>query len=99
MSILHILILSVSGAFGQIVVYWMINNFKQHVVPFVTTSRKIFTVVLSIFFFQHKTYWRQNVGIVIVFWTVVFDFMKEVSVKKAEKNDSTKTEDSPLKIS
>jgi len=66
----------------------MINNFKQHVVPFVTTSRKIFTVVLSIVFFQHKTYWIQNVGIIIVFSTVLFDFIKEVSVKKGEKGQT-----------
>lgn len=47
------LILGISGGIGQIVVYWMITNFKQHVVPFIITTRKLFTVAISIVFFKH----------------------------------------------
>lgn len=66
-------------------IYWMINNFKQHVVPFITTSRKIFTVVISIIFFDHKSSWVQNAGILIVFCVVVFDFIEEISGTKSNK--------------
>lgn len=87
-SMFHILLLCISGTLGQMVVYWMINNFKQHVVPFVTTSRKIFSVVISIIFFNHESFWVQNIGIVVVFSVVVFDFVQEISAgKKVEPTD------------
>lgn len=59
---------------GQIVVYWMINHFRQHVVPFIITTRKILTVVLSIIFFKHTVTVWQMLGIVIVLATVFYDF-------------------------
>lgn len=52
---------------GQIFVYRMIKQFKQHIVPFVITTRKIFTVVISIVLYNHTTTVLQIVGIVIVF--------------------------------
>ena len=55
---------------GQFFVYRMIKHFKQHIVPFVISTRKIFTVLLSIIFYQHATYWVQILGIFIVFITV-----------------------------
>jgi len=75
------MVLGISGAFGQIVVYWMISNFKQHIVPFVITTRKIFTVVISILFFKHECKMMQVAGIVLVFATVFYDFMGEISYK------------------
>jgi UDP-galactose transporter B1 len=48
-----LLILSLSAFVGQLFVYRMIKEFKQHMVPFVITTRKIFTVGLSIVYFHH----------------------------------------------
>jgi UDP-galactose transporter B1 len=67
------------AAFGQFFVYRMIKHFKQHVLPFTITTRKLFTVWLSIIFFDHQTNWMQSLGIIIVMATVAFDFSIEVS--------------------
>ena len=60
---------------GQFFVYRMIKHFKQHILPFVISTRKIFTVLLSIIFYGHKTFWVQIVGILIVLGTVVAEFV------------------------
>ena len=49
----HMFILGTLSAIGQMFVYRMIKQFKQHFVPFVITTRKIFTVALSIVFYHH----------------------------------------------
>lgn len=49
----HLIVLGTLGAFGQMVVFWMIKLFRQHVVPFVITTRKIVTTLISILFFKH----------------------------------------------
>ena len=49
----HMILIGILNTLGQIFIYRMVNDFKQHFVPFVLTSRKIFTVLLSIVFYQH----------------------------------------------
>ena len=63
---------------GQFFVYRMIKHFKQHILPFVISTRKIFTVLLSIIFYGHKTFWVQIIGILIVLGTVVVEFVIEI---------------------
>ena len=72
MFVIHLIALSVLSALGQFVVYTMIKQFKQHIVPFVITTRKIFTVVISIIYYQHKTSAIQLIGMVLVIAAVVF---------------------------
>lgn len=48
-----LLIMSLAAFIGQIFIYRMIKEFKQHTVPFVVTTRKILTVGLSIIYFKH----------------------------------------------
>lgn len=81
-SLLHMLALGLMGCFGQIVVYWMISHFKQHVVPFIITTRKLFTVIISILYFHHESTIQQNVSLIFIFFIVLFDFYLEITVKK-----------------
>lgn len=60
---------------GQIFVYRMIKQFKQHIVPFVITTRKIFTVVLSIFFYKHETTFTQLLAIGLIFVTASYEYL------------------------
>ncbi len=60
---------------GQMFVYRMIKQFKQHFVPFVITTRKIITVGLSIIYFHHDTNWQQIAGIILVFSIVTYEFV------------------------
>lgn len=63
---------------GQVFIYRLVKQFKQHIVPFVITTRKIFTVVLSIMYYNHEyTYW-QVMGIIIVFGASSYEFLSEI---------------------
>jgi drug/metabolite transporter (DMT)-like permease len=70
--------MGILSTFGQIFVYRMIKQFKQHFVPFVITTRKIFTVGLSIFWFGHETNRYQLFGLVMVFGIVTYEFVSEL---------------------
>jgi len=75
---LHLLMFSVFTLLGQMFVYRMIKQFKQHFVPFVITTRKIFTVGLSIFWYGHETNAWQITGLILVFSLVTFEFVSEL---------------------
>ena len=70
--LVHIMVLALTGSAGQIFVYWLINSFRQHVVPFIITTRKIITVAISILYFGHNVGILQVLGILIVFFAVFF---------------------------
>lgn len=59
-------------------VYRMIKQFKQHFVPFVITTRKIFTVGLSIIVYKHATNVWQILGLILVFGVVKYEFVSEL---------------------
>jgi hypothetical protein len=58
-------------------VYYLIQKFKQHIAPFVITIRKILSVVISIFWFNHAINGWQWLGVFVVFLAAVFDFVSE----------------------
>ena len=57
---------SFTGLIGQIFIYRLIKQFRQHIVPVVVTVRKIFAVFISIIFFKHETNIYQIIGMLIV---------------------------------
>ena len=81
----HLLLMGGLSTLGQMFVYRMIKQFKQHFVPFVITTRKIFTVGLSIFFYHHPTNIWQILGLLMVFGIVTYEFVSELM---GEKNES-----------
>ena len=56
----------------------MIKTFKQHIVPFVITTRKIVSVGISMIYFRHPTNVMQIIGILIVFTTTLYEFLNEI---------------------
>jgi uncharacterized membrane protein len=70
--IIHLLANGVLSTLGQMFVYRMIKQFKQHFVPFVVTTRKILTVGLSIIYFNHETNLVQVLGIILIFCIVTY---------------------------
>lgn len=70
--------MSVLSSIGQMFVYRMIKQFKQHFVPFVITTRKIFTVGLSIIVYRHATNVWQLLGLLLVFGIVTYEFVSEL---------------------
>lgn len=67
--------MSVLTFVGQIFVYRMIKQFKQHIVPFVVTTRKIITVGFSLLYFHHQSSLGQVVGIILVFCITTYEFL------------------------
>lgn len=75
---IHMLIMGVLSTIGQMFVYRMIKQFKQHFVPFVITTRKIFTVGLSVLYYHHATNVFQLLGLALVFALVTYEFVSEL---------------------
>lgn len=69
------ILLSCLTTLGQIFVYRMIKQFKQHIVPFVITTRKIFTVVISIIVYGHNTTLFQILAIIVIFGTTSYEYL------------------------
>jgi hypothetical protein len=89
---IHMSTMGILSTFGQMFVYRMIKQFKQHFPPFVITTRKIFTVGLSIFYYHHETNFAQMAGLALVFAIVTYEFVSEMMDEK--KGDTS----SPLPV-
>lgn len=72
MFLLHLIGMSILSCLGQFFVYRMIKQFKQHIVPFVITTRKIVTIFISILYYSHKTNIIQLSGVFIVLFAVIY---------------------------
>jgi drug/metabolite transporter (DMT)-like permease len=79
-------IMGVLSTFGQMFVYRMIKQFKQHFPPFVITTRKIFTVGLSILYYHHETNLFQLIGLFLVFALVTYEFVSELVDEKQKES-------------
>lgn len=67
---------------GQICIYYVIANFKQHVFPLISTTRKMITVIASIFYFGHYINMWQWVAIGIVFIGMFYELYEELTHEK-----------------
>ncbi len=73
--------MSVAAFVGQLFIYRMIKMFRQHIVPFVITTRKMVTVGLSIVYFHHATSVGQILSIVLVLAVTVYEFCDNITKK------------------
>jgi UDP-galactose transporter B1 len=81
---------------GQVSIYFIVLNFKQHMFPLVSTTRKVFTVLLSIFIFNHKMNTYQWLALILVFGGMGYELIDELysdifGKKKLKKADSIKS--------
>lgn len=83
---IDLIAIGVLSTLGQLFVYRLIKQFKQHIVPFIITTRKIFTVGLSILYYKHTIAEMQLIGLVIVFGISIYEFYCEI--KKDSQNNS-----------
>lgn len=63
---------------GQVSVYYVISNFKQHIYPLISTTRKILTILFSIFLFNHQLNSPQWFSLVIVFASMGYELYDEI---------------------
>lgn len=64
---------------GQICIYLVVANFKQHIYPLISTVRKIFTILLSILVYGHPMTIHQWFAMVLVFGGMAYEFVDEVN--------------------
>jgi UDP-galactose transporter B1 len=64
---------SILQVIGQISIYYVVANFKQHVFPMISTTRKMITIIASIFYFGHYINQWQWVSIGIVFLGMFYE--------------------------
>ena len=81
-ALMTILGIGVLQVFGQISIYFIVSNFKQHIFPLISTTRKILTVIISIFVFQHDINNYQWLAIIIVFIGMFYEFYEELKHQK-----------------
>jgi UDP-galactose transporter B1 len=58
---------------GQISIYEVIANFKQHIYPLISTTRKIFTLFISYIIFDHGINFYQKIGILLTFSAIGYE--------------------------
>jgi len=73
-----IFLIGVLQVLGQVSIYFIVLNFKQHIFPLVSTTRKVFTVLLSIFIFNHKMNGYQWVALLLVFGGMGYELVDEL---------------------
>ena len=85
-----LILLSVLGAIGQIFIFYTISHFSPLLLSIVTTTRKFFTVLISIIIYSHPINSLQWVSIGLVFTGVFIEMFgggKKHDDKHKEKRD------------
>lgn len=63
----HIIVFSLASAIGQFFIFMTVTNFGPLTCSVITTTRKFFTILCSVFFFGHPMIARQWFGTLLVF--------------------------------
>ena len=83
-NIMEIMVIALAGTLGQIIVYITINRFDCFILSVVNTSRKFFSILFSIIFFNHDLTTLHWVGISLVIGSIVADVVLSNREKKAK---------------
>ncbi|KAF0417037.1 UAA transporter [Gigaspora margarita] len=85
--IIDILLFSLCGALGQCFIFFALHNFGSLFLNTITVSRKFFTVLLSVFLFDHKLNFGQWLAVGLVFFGIGLEvYMKQKVTKKLDKS-------------
>ncbi len=67
--------------FGQNCIYFIVANFKQHIFPLIATTRKLLTVLISIYLYNHTINLYQWLAVFLVFGSMIYEIYEESSEK------------------
>ena len=73
--IIDIALFSFSSAMGQIFIYEVVATFGALVLSIVTTTRKFFTLMLSLLWYGHTLTSQQWIGVALVFCGLTVDML------------------------
>ncbi len=79
-----LVLFSILSVIGQMFIYRLIKQFKQHIVPFVVSSRKVGTIMISILFLGHNYSYLEFIGILVIFSTVTYEFLSELKISNTK---------------
>jgi UDP-galactose transporter B1 len=94
LALRDLLLFALCGALGQVFIFSLLENFGSLTLTTVTVTRKLFTVLLSLFWFNHKVVPLQWAFVAIVFTGILLEgFMKFLFEGKTKpQNDKSKGE-------
>lgn len=88
-SLIYLIVIGVAlGVIGQVIVYYIISLFGPVVLTIVTTSRKFFTVLISIIIFDHSLNILQWMSVVFIFTGIGMETLNKLYFRK--KNEEKK---------
>jgi solute carrier family 35 (UDP-galactose transporter), member B1 len=88
---------SLCGALGQLFIFHTLEHFGSLSLVTITVTRKLFTILLSLFWFNHQVNTKQWTCVSLVFLALILEsfigkFMKKSQVKKEEEEKKIVTE-------
>eukprot|EP00188_Purpureofilum_apyrenoidigerum_P002839 Plantae.Rhodophyta-Purpureofilum_apyrenoidigerum.ctg28971.p1 GENE.Plantae.Rhodophyta-Purpureofilum_apyrenoidigerum.ctg28971~~Plantae.Rhodophyta-Purpureofilum_apyrenoidigerum.ctg28971.p1 ORF type:complete len:361 (-),score=62.03 Plantae.Rhodophyta-Purpureofilum_apyrenoidigerum.ctg28971:368-1450(-) len=82
-----LLIFSVSAATGQAFVFYILRNYSALICTGVTTTRKFFTIFVSIVYYNHHLSGIQWLAIAIVFGCIIWESLRHVQRKMQQQEE------------
>jgi len=79
---LNIMNNSIFVTIGILAIYFHLYNFGPISVAYICTFRKIITILLSIYIYNHNMGFYHSVGLTIIFIVIVVDFLRNLNKKK-----------------
>lgn len=83
-TLMDVMAFSVVSALGQNFIFYTVRNFNALIVTTITTTRKMFTVLLSIFLYNHAMVRRQWLGLLLVFAAITWEAVAKQKAKIAK---------------
>ncbi|XP_013189474.1 solute carrier family 35 member B1 homolog [Amyelois transitella] len=88
--LLYLIAFALTGALGQLFIFFMVSEFGPLPCSVVTTTRKFFTVLASVIFFGNVLIPRQWIGAVLVFTGLFLDIFYSKGKKSPAKRAAQK---------
>lgn len=80
-----VVLFSFCGAMGQNFIYYTLEKFGSLSLITVTVTRKLFTIVISLLYFNHNLVWKQWASVLLVFAALLLESLMKVVGGKSKK--------------
>ena len=95
-SLMNIVSFAFCGALGQNFIYYALEKFGSLSLVMVTVTRKLFTILISLIYFDHKLNTKQWISVLFVFAALLLEsFLKN---KKEQIPDFKQLKDSKISV-
>lgn len=85
--IYYFLTASITSAAGQNFIFYTISNFNSLILATITTTRKFFTILVSVVWFGHELQPKQWYGVGLVFSGLMIELVNKYMTKKPVKEE------------